>query len=413
MTHRTIRPIGAAPLLTRSTTHVGRTQPIGSRSPPARPQGPGRRGHLRLPRRRGTADLRRAVQAECHPPHSGSPGRRRGARSRGLRAQHRQGRRGAGDLRPRRHQRGDRPVRRADGFHPDRLPDGPGAHPPDRQRRLPGSRHHRHHPPSHQAQLPGEARRGFGAGGARGILRRAVRPAGPGGDRPAEGHRDRQGALRGGRGVPPELPPADRARPWPDRQGDRPAEVGEAADGLHRRRRDQRRPRGLGRPGEIRPHDRLPDHQYPDGSRRLPRFRSAVPRHAGDARHLRSQSRDAWVRRDAEHRCAVRRPGDRPAERVQPGIQEDPRRHRRIQHQQERPRGGADHRRCRPHAGCADRGVAGGPHHGGYAGAGGLVAAYRSVARQGKPEIHPGHDAWRDHQAAIRHPAAVRTDAAR
>ena len=44
-------------------------------------------------------------------------------------------------------------------------------------------------------------------------------------------------------------------------------------------------------------------------------------------------------------------------------------------------------------------------------GAGRLVAADRCVAREGQPEVHPGHDAGRDHQAAIRDPAAVRTDA--
>ena len=42
-----------------------------------------------------------------------------------------------------------------------------------------------------------------------------------------------------------QLPPADRARPRPDRQGGRPAEAGEAADDLCRRRRDQRRPGGI------------------------------------------------------------------------------------------------------------------------------------------------------------------------
>ena len=36
-----------------------------------------------------------------------------------------------------------------------------------------------------------------------------------------------------------------------------------------------------------------------------------------------------------------------------------------------------------------------------------VVAADRRVARQGQPEVHPGHDAGRDHQAAIRDPAAV------
>ena len=61
-----------------------------------------------------------------------------------------------------------------------------------------------------------------------------------------------------------------------------------------------------------------------------PAARSAVPRHAGHARHLRGQPRDAWLRRDAEHRRAVRRPGDRAAERVQPGVEEDPRRHRPV-----------------------------------------------------------------------------------
>ena len=105
---------------------------------------------------------------------------------------------------------------------------------------------------------------------------------------------------------PPELSPADRARPRPDRQGDRPAEAGEAADGLRRRRRDQRRSRGLGRTHAIRPHDRFSGHQHADGPRRLSRLRSAVPRHAGHARHLRGQPRDARLRRAAEHRRAVR-----------------------------------------------------------------------------------------------------------
>ncbi len=49
--------------------------------------------------------------------------------------------------------------------------------------------------PGHQAQLPGQAPRGPGARGARGVLRRPLRPPRPGGDRPAEGHRHRQGAV--------------------------------------------------------------------------------------------------------------------------------------------------------------------------------------------------------------------------
>ena len=54
-----------------------------------------------------------------------------------------------------------------------------------------------------------------GAGGARGVLRGALRPARPGGDRPAEGHRDRQGALCHAERSAPQLPSADRARPGP------------------------------------------------------------------------------------------------------------------------------------------------------------------------------------------------------
>ncbi len=46
-----------------------------------------------------------------------------------------------------------------DGFDPDRGADraGPDLH--DRQRRLPGGRHHRHHPALHQAQLAGQGHR--------------------------------------------------------------------------------------------------------------------------------------------------------------------------------------------------------------------------------------------------------------
>ncbi len=36
-------------------------------------------------------------------------------------------------------------------FNPDRLPDRPGADPPDRQRRLPGGGYRGHHPSLHQA----------------------------------------------------------------------------------------------------------------------------------------------------------------------------------------------------------------------------------------------------------------------
>ncbi len=52
-----------------------------------------------------------------------------------------------------------------------------------------------------------------GPRGARGVLRRAQRPARPGGDRPAEGHPDRPRALCAAADrAASQLPPADRAR---------------------------------------------------------------------------------------------------------------------------------------------------------------------------------------------------------
>ena len=75
--------------------------------------------------------------------------------------------------------------------------------------------------------------------------------------------------------------------------------------------------------------------------------------------------------------------------------------------QQERAGRRRHRRRRRPRAGGADRGLEGRRHGARHAGAGGMVAADRRLAREGQPEVHPGHDAGRDHQAAIRHPAAV------
>ena len=101
----------------------------------------------------------------------------------------------AGDLRPRGHQHGDRPDRRADGFGAAGLPDRPGADPHDRQRRLPGGGHGRHHPAVHQAQLPGEGPGRPRPGDARGVPRRPLRPPRAGGGRPAQEHPDGQGRL--------------------------------------------------------------------------------------------------------------------------------------------------------------------------------------------------------------------------
>ena len=199
--------------------------------------------------------------------------------------------------------------------------------------------------------------------------------------------------VRGAGGPASQLPPAHRTRPRADRQGGRADEAGEAADDLCRRRRHQFRPRGLGGADQAGPPDRLSDHQHADGPGLLSGQRSAVPRHAGDARHLRGQPGDAWLRHDAGRRRPLRRPGDRPAERVQPGLAENPHRYRRVVDQQERAGRGADHRRCRQRAERAAGGLAGQrrtrPTSRRWPSWWRQIDEWRA---QGQPEIHPGHD---------------------
>ena len=106
----------------------------------------------------------------------------------------RQARRGARHLRPRRDQCGHRHHRRVDGFDPDGRHHRPGRDAPDRHRRVSGSRHGRHHAPLHQAQLSGEDRPKLGARDSRGVPDRHHRPPRPGGDRHSQGRAGRDRA---------------------------------------------------------------------------------------------------------------------------------------------------------------------------------------------------------------------------
>ena len=94
-----------------------------------------------------------------------------------------------------------------------------------RHRRLPGVRHHRRHHGHHQAQLAHQGRRRHPAGGRRRLPRRHHRAAGPGPDRPAQGHLERHHgvvlAVVGRRARPAGLPPGDVRRPRADRPGGR------------------------------------------------------------------------------------------------------------------------------------------------------------------------------------------------
>ena len=118
------------------------------------------------------------VDRSLDPPHPVPSRAGRRPRRRGLRLGHRQGRRVHGHQRPRRHEPGHAARRRQDGLGADRRHHRPGADAGDRQRRLPGSRHHRHHDADHEAPLPGEGPRRHRA---RPCARRSTspRPAGP------------------------------------------------------------------------------------------------------------------------------------------------------------------------------------------------------------------------------------------
>ena len=177
---------------------------------------------------------------------------------------------------------------------------------------------------------------------ARGVPRRALRPARPGRRRPAQEHPDGQGALLGAKDAGPRTAPTTRARePDPARSSRRSScwPRRRAADLLCRRRRRQlRAPRPAQLLTELVRATGYPITLTLMGLGAYPGLRPAVRRHARHARHLRGQPRDARLRRDGLHRRPLRRPGDRPARRLLAALAEDPRRHRPVLDQQERRR---------------------------------------------------------------------------
>ena len=191
----------------------------------------------------------------------GAPRAGRRARRRRLCALDRQGRLRAGDVRPRRHQRGHRPDRCAVRLDPAGRHHRAGADAPDRQRRLPGMRHGRHHAALHQAQLPGEEHQRFAAGAARGLSHRQERPAGSGGRRHPEGRAVRHRPLRQADRVPAQgLPAEGQGRPRSHQGRGRADGACQAAAVLHRRRRHQFRAGGEPFPARTGQAHRLPDH---------------------------------------------------------------------------------------------------------------------------------------------------------
>ena len=115
-----------------------------------------------------------------------------------------------------------------------------------------------------------------------------------------------------------------------------------------------------------------------------------------------------WTMHDCDvmivHRRALRRPHHRAARRLLAGFAEDPRRYRSVVDQQERQGRYPDRRRLRACAGGHDPPVEGGRPAAEQAGAGRLVEADRQLARAQLPRLSAVE---RDHQAAIRDPAAL------
>ena len=226
------------------------------------------------------------------------------------------------------HEPGDADRRRLDGLDAARLRDRAGAVAPDRHRRLPGVRHHRHHDPDRQALV---ARPGRGRAAARDQGRvprrqhRALRP-GP----------RRHPARRPGGGDRLQLPGRDRsARLAPGRDREREAGSGRsagdrrraAARPLRRRRDDQRR--GLRRASRARGAVAAPGGDDADGEELVPGDARPPLRLAGHARRQVVELGDEQVRRARRGRGALRRPRHRQALRVRAGRDRRPPRRRR------------------------------------------------------------------------------------
>ena len=140
------------------------------------------------------------------------------------------------------------------------------------------------------------------------------------------------------------------------------------------------------------------------GARVLSGDRPALPRHAGDARHLRGQHGDGRVRSDDRGRRAVRRSGHRPARRFLTRLDQGSDRHRSVLHQQECAGRRRHHRRCGPRARRHHGRVGGERRRARRRGAGGMVAAARCVARPRLPALQ---ELRHRHQTAICPPAAL------
>ena len=248
-------------------------------------------------------------------------------------------------LGPRRDQPGHRDRRRDDGLGADRVHHRPGAHRPDRHRRLPGGRRHRDHDAGRQALVAGHRPAPDPRVHPRGLPHRLHRPPRPGAGRHPAGplagrHRVR---AAGGHAEPARLQAADRGQHQADpdrRQGAR--QRAPAGDLRRRRDRQRQRLRGVPRVLRLRPAPGDPDR---DGPGRVPGAARAVARDARHARHPDRQLRDGRGRPDRLRRRPLRRPDHRQALRVRAAGEVRPHRRRPGRDLEERPGPHPDRRR--------------------------------------------------------------------
>ena len=285
-------------------------------------------------------------------------------------------------LRARGHQPGNRPDGGADGLGAHRLHHRTGAAGRHRPRRLPGNRHHRHHPAGNQAQLPGDGRARRCARHQGSLLHRPHRPPRPRPHRRAEGRAGRREDRIpvAGRGGPARLLPARRAGPAAGARRRRPDQPGGAAGDPGRPRRADLP--GVGRAAGAGGESADPGDHHAAGHRRDVHRARAEPGNARDARHGLRQPGHRPLRPGDLPGGAVRRPGDRTAQRLCARSQDRSRRRRPHRVQQER--GGR-----RPGAGRPQGQPARADTHGGIQRAPGLDQGNGHAAGGASVAVHP------------------------
>ena len=302
-------------------------------------------------------------QQERRQAHPGAPRAGRRPCRRRLCALDRQARRGAGHLRPGRHQLVTPLTDALMDFDPAGLHHRPGADAPDRQRCLPGMRHRRHHAALHQAQLAGARTSTICRACCmrRSMSRPPAVPARSSSTSRRTCSSPRAPIIRRRKSdVHVSYAPRVKGDPTQIRKAVDADRQRQAPDHLYRRRRHQFRPRSP--PKLLRELVELTGFPitstlmglgaYPASGKN---WLGMLGMHGTYEANMAMHDCDVMI-------CIGARFDDRitgRTQRVLAEFEEDPHRHRSVVDQQEHPRRRADHRRCRQRAGRHAAGVQG------------------------------------------------------